>query len=54
MILLGNEEVKMSYQKYFSKDIYLLKPSFHHLFNYQEILANKTLRKQKKLSMVWK
>lgn len=48
MILLGNEEVKMSYQKYFSKDIYLLKPSFHHLFNYQEILANKNFKEAKK------
>lgn len=41
MILLGNEEVRASYNKYFNKDIYLLNPSIHKFFDYREIIEGK-------------
>lgn len=47
MIVLGNDEVKKSYQKYFNKDIYLLQPSFYHLLDYKTIIAKKNFSEAK-------
>jgi glycosyltransferase involved in cell wall biosynthesis len=48
MIVLGNEEVKKSYQKYFNKDIYLLAPSFCKVLNYKTIIDHKNFTEAKK------
>jgi glycosyltransferase involved in cell wall biosynthesis len=47
MIVLGNEEVKKSYQKYFEKNIYLLSPSIYKQLDYKKVLEDKNFEEAK-------
>jgi len=47
MIVLGNEEVKKSYQKYFKKNIYLLSPSIYKQLDYKKVLDDKNFEEAK-------
>ena len=47
MILLGNEEVKKTYQKSFDKDIYLLSPSIYKQLDYKKVLEDKNFEEAK-------
>ncbi len=44
LILLGNDIVMESYKKYFDKDIYLLPPSFHKIYDYNDIIVKKNFK----------
>jgi hypothetical protein len=41
MIVMGNEEVKKSYQRYFDREIYMIDPSFYKVLNFSEIVNSK-------------
>lgn len=47
MIVLGNEEVKKSYQKYFDGNIYSIDPSFYKVCDYNEIIKCKNFDEAK-------
>lgn len=47
MIVLGNDEVKKSYQKYFEKNIYLLSPSIYKQLDYKKVLEDKHFEEAK-------
>lgn len=47
MIVLGNDEVKKSYQKYFDKEIFSISPSFYNVCDYKEIISSKNFEEAK-------
>jgi hypothetical protein len=52
MIVLGNDIVKESYEKYFDKDIYMVSPSFYKIYDYKEIIENKDF-KEARNNFLW-
>ena len=48
MILLGNEEVKKSYEKWYHRNIFLISPPFYKIHDYNIIIENKNFIEAKK------
>lgn len=52
MIVLGNDEVKNSYEKFYNGKIFTVNPSFYRVCNYDEIIRNKDFSGAKK-NFLW-